>query len=167
MNFRSIVAVSALTLTTISVPASVLAHTKVVASIPAQGATVSSVRNISMTFSEALLGPTVGVSIVMTAMPGMPDHGEMQIRNFTQFFWVSGGLFAEMNIHQIDEICWLKDAWPATAHGIGGRMANKLRPNEMFVIVPARWANNLVPILTAAPDVKGLYEATRTAFHSA
>lgn len=89
MNFRSIVAVSALTLTTISVPASVLAHTKVVASIPAQGATVSSVRNISMTFSEALLGPTVGVSIVMTAMPGMPDHGEMQIRNFTQS-WSDG-----------------------------------------------------------------------------
>lgn len=89
MNFRSIVAVSALTLTTISVPASVLAHTKVVASIPAQGATVSSVRNISMTFSEALLAPTVGVSIVMTAMPGMPDHGEMQIRNFTQS-WSDG-----------------------------------------------------------------------------
>lgn len=89
MNFRSIVAVSALTLTTISVPSSVLAHTKVVASIPAQGATVSSMRNISMTFSEALLAPTVGVSIVMTAMPGMPDHGEMQIRNFTQS-WSDG-----------------------------------------------------------------------------
>ncbi|HNS21775.1 MAG TPA: hypothetical protein PKH24_14820, partial [Sedimentisphaerales bacterium] len=25
-----------------------------------------------------------------------------QIRNFTHFLWVSGGLFAEMNIHQID-----------------------------------------------------------------
>ena len=49
-----------------------------------------------------------------------------------------------------------------TTGDFGGRMANKLRPNEMFVIVPARWANNLVPILTAAPDVKGLYEATRT-----
>jgi predicted dehydrogenase len=35
-----------------------------------------------------------------------------QIRNFTHFLWVSGGLFAEMNIHQIDEICWIKDAWP-------------------------------------------------------
>jgi predicted dehydrogenase len=44
-----------------------------------------------------------------------------QIRHFTDFFWVSGGLFAEMNIHQIDEICWLKDAWPVSAHGIGGR----------------------------------------------
>ena len=29
-----------------------------------------------------------------------------------------------MNIHQIDEICWLKGDWPVTAHGIGGRAAN-------------------------------------------
>lgn len=47
-----------------------------------------------------------------------------QIRHFTDFIWVSGGLFAEMNIHQIDEICWLKDAYPVTAHGIAGRAAN-------------------------------------------
>jgi len=41
-----------------------------------------------------------------------------QIRNFTHFLWVSGGLFAEMNIHQIDEICWIKGALPISAHGI-------------------------------------------------
>jgi predicted dehydrogenase len=47
-----------------------------------------------------------------------------QIRNFVHFLWVSGGLFAEMNIHQIDEICWIKDAWPVTAHAVAGRAAN-------------------------------------------
>ena len=47
-----------------------------------------------------------------------------QIRNFTHFFWVSGGLYAEMNIHQIDELCWIKDACPVSAHGVGGRAAN-------------------------------------------
>ncbi|MBM3880754.1 MAG: Gfo/Idh/MocA family oxidoreductase [Verrucomicrobia bacterium] len=47
-----------------------------------------------------------------------------QIRNFVHFYWVSGGLFAEMNIHQIDELCWLKDAWPVSAHGVGGRAAH-------------------------------------------
>ena len=47
-----------------------------------------------------------------------------QIRHFTDFLWVSGGLFAEMNIHQIDEICWLKDAYPVAAHGIAGRAAH-------------------------------------------
>lgn len=44
-----------------------------------------------------------------------------QIRNFTQFLRVSGGLFAEMDIHQIDELCWLADQWPATARAFGGR----------------------------------------------
>jgi predicted dehydrogenase len=56
--------------------------------------------------------------------PATEKELHWQIRNFTHFFWVSGGLFAEMNIHQIDEICWLKDAWPVSAHGIGGRAVN-------------------------------------------
>ncbi len=47
-----------------------------------------------------------------------------QIRNFTSFPWVSGGLFAEMNIHQIDELCWLKGDYPVIARGIGGRKFN-------------------------------------------
>jgi predicted dehydrogenase len=46
---------------------------------------------------------------------------EYQVRNFTNFFWVSGGLYAEMHIHQIDEICWIKGEWPISAHGVGGR----------------------------------------------
>jgi predicted dehydrogenase len=44
-----------------------------------------------------------------------------QLRNFVHFLWVSGGLFAEMNIHQIDEICWVMDDYPVTAHAVGGR----------------------------------------------
>jgi predicted dehydrogenase len=62
-----------------------------------------------------------------------------QIRNFTRFFWVSGGLFAEMNIHQIDEICWLKDDWPATAHGIGGRAANSTDRGQGFDSISIEW----------------------------
>lgn len=57
---------------------------------------------------------------------------------------------------------WFDDNVIITTGDFGGRMANKLKPSEMFVIVPARWAPNLVSILAAAPDVKGLYEATRT-----
>lgn len=62
-----------------------------------------------------------------------------QIRNFTRFFWVSGGLFAEMNIHQIDEICWLKDDWPATAHGIGGRIAESPNHSQGFDSISIEW----------------------------
>jgi predicted dehydrogenase len=40
-----------------------------------------------------------------------------------QFLWSSGGIFIELMIHQIDECFWIKDAWPASAHGVGGRFA--------------------------------------------
>lgn len=69
------------------------------------------------------------------------DYNELlwQIRNFTRFFWVSGGLFAEMNIHQIDEICWLKDDWPVSAIGIGGRMANSPNRGQGFDSIAIEW----------------------------
>jgi predicted dehydrogenase len=54
---------------------------------------------------------------------GTPDL-EWQLRNFTKFFWVSGGLWSEMDIHQIDEICWLMGDHPTNAHGVGGRAFN-------------------------------------------
>lgn len=38
-----------------------------------------------------------------------------------QFMWSSGGIFIELMIHQIDECFWIKNAWPVTAHGVGGR----------------------------------------------
>ena len=47
-----------------------------------------------------------------------------QIGRRTSFLWASGSLFDELTIHQIDEICWLKDGWPVAAHGIGGRAAD-------------------------------------------
>ncbi len=75
----------------------------------------------------------------MGTKPEGYDELLWQIRNFTRFFWVSGGLFAEMNIHQIDEICWLKDAWPVTAHGIGGRMANSLNHGQGFDSMHVEW----------------------------
>ena len=62
-----------------------------------------------------------------------------QIRNFVRFFWVSGGLFAEMNIHQIDEICWLKGDVPALARGIGGRASAKTDYGQGFDSFSIEW----------------------------
>ncbi|MFW6170678.1 MAG: Gfo/Idh/MocA family protein [Planctomycetota bacterium] len=76
---------------------------------------------------------------VMGPKPKGYDELLWQIRNFTRFFWVSGGLFAEMNIHQIDEICWLKGDWPATAHGIGGRIANSPNHGQGFDSISIEW----------------------------
>ncbi len=40
-----------------------------------------------------------------------------------QFLWSSGGVFIELMIHQIDECFWIKDSFPVSAHGVGGRLA--------------------------------------------
>ncbi|MDZ7615656.1 MAG: gfo/Idh/MocA family oxidoreductase [Patescibacteria group bacterium] len=47
-----------------------------------------------------------------------------QIRRSPHFLWASSGRFIGLMVHQIDECCWIKDAWPVSAHGVGGRTAN-------------------------------------------
>ncbi len=44
-----------------------------------------------------------------------------QIKNFHAFLWASGGAFSDFLIHNIDECCWMKNAWPVKAEGAGGR----------------------------------------------
>ena len=44
-----------------------------------------------------------------------------QIDRFHAFLWASGGAFSDFLIHNIDEACWMKDAWPVRAKGSGGR----------------------------------------------
>ncbi|MEK9984536.1 MAG: gfo/Idh/MocA family oxidoreductase, partial [Opitutae bacterium] len=44
-----------------------------------------------------------------------------QIRRFHSFLWLSGGSFSDFFIHNIDECCWMKNAWPVKAQGQGGR----------------------------------------------
>ncbi len=55
--------------------------------------------------------------------PFKRDQNELlwQIRRPYFFMWVSSGWFIEMMIHQVDECCWIKDGWPVSAHGLGGR----------------------------------------------
>ncbi len=73
--------------------------------------------------------------------PRPPQEKELfwQIRNFIRFHWVAGGLWAEMDIHQIDEICWIKDAYPVSAHGIGGRAANSTDCSQNLDSFSVEW----------------------------
>lgn len=80
-------------------PTVALAHARVVASTPAEGATVARPRALSITFSEAMLAPTVAASIVMTAMPGMADHPPMTIRNF-QSAWSNDNRTITLTLRQ-------------------------------------------------------------------
>ena len=45
-----------------------------------------------------------------------------QIKRFHGFMWASGGCYSDFLIHNIDECCWMKDAWPVQAKASGGRL---------------------------------------------
>ncbi len=51
------------------------------------------------------------------------DQSELlfQISRFHSFLWLSGGLFNDFYIHQVDESCWMKGEWPVKCHAVGGR----------------------------------------------
>jgi predicted dehydrogenase len=44
-----------------------------------------------------------------------------QVQRFHSFLWASGGLYSDFYIHNIDECCWMKNAWPVKAEATGGR----------------------------------------------
>jgi len=66
-----------------------------------------------------MAGPTGSAA----ALRKPKDESELlyQIRNFHAFLWASGGAVSDFLIHNIDECCWMKEAWPVEAKGSGGR----------------------------------------------
>jgi predicted dehydrogenase len=58
-----------------------------------------------------------------SSLPKPPGISEVlyQVQRFHSFIWASGGCFSDFYIHHIDELCWMKNAWPVKAHALGGR----------------------------------------------
>lgn len=44
-----------------------------------------------------------------------------QVQKYLSFMWASGGVFHDFVAHNVDECCWMKDAWPVKADGMGSR----------------------------------------------
>ena len=44
-----------------------------------------------------------------------------QVQRYLGFMWASGGVFHDYVAHNVDECCWMKDAWPVRADGQGSR----------------------------------------------
>lgn len=74
-----------------------------------------------LTFLRAyrMAGPTGSAA----APPKPDDMSELmyQIKHFHGFLWLSGGAVSDFLIHNIDESCWMKNAWPVEAKASGGR----------------------------------------------
>lgn len=66
-----------------------------------------------------IAGPTA--SAFSTKKPDGMNELEYQIRRFHSFLWLSGGAVSDFLIHNIDECCWMKNDWPVSAQGFGGR----------------------------------------------
>ncbi|MEQ9412010.1 MAG: Gfo/Idh/MocA family oxidoreductase [Fuerstiella sp.] len=66
-----------------------------------------------------MAGPTGSAA----APPKPDDMSELmyQIKHFHGFLWLSGGAVSDFLIHNIDESCWMKNAWPVEAKASGGR----------------------------------------------
>ncbi|MCA9042654.1 MAG: gfo/Idh/MocA family oxidoreductase, partial [Planctomycetaceae bacterium] len=67
-----------------------------------------------------MAGPT-GSAATGPKPENMSSELLYQISRFHGFLWASGGGFSDFLIHNIDESCWMKDAWPVQADGSGGR----------------------------------------------
>jgi predicted dehydrogenase len=59
--------------------------------------------------------------------PRQPGQTEMeyQMRNWYYFNWLCGDHIVEQHIHNLDVINWLKNAYPVSAQGMGGREVRK------------------------------------------
>src|SRR4051812_32224760 len=69
-------------------------------------------------------------SMASTAKPEGESDLAFQIRRFHSFLWASGGCYSDFYIHHIDQLCWMKNAWPVSAQALGGRH-NKKNPEGL------------------------------------
>jgi predicted dehydrogenase len=54
-----------------------------------------------------------------------------QIRNYSCFTWLNGSFLLDWLIHNLDVCSWVKDAWPVSAQGQGGRQVRD-QPDQLF-----------------------------------
>jgi myo-inositol 2-dehydrogenase / D-chiro-inositol 1-dehydrogenase len=54
-----------------------------------------------------------------------------QIQNYSNYTWLNGSFLLDWLIHNLDVCCWVKDAWPVSAQGQGGRQVRN-EPDQLF-----------------------------------
>jgi hypothetical protein len=67
------------------------------------------------------MGPKVAGSLALALVFGVVFAGVYL--HFRASLWASGGAFSDFLIHNIDECCWIKNAWPVEAKASGGLAA--------------------------------------------
>jgi len=121
MSFRLSAPLAAAALT-LSVPA--LAHVKIASASPAQGSTANAPKTVVLNFSDSVLPAKTSVQLIMTAMPGHANHGEMPIRNFVPV-WSNGNKTLTLNLRQPLRTGTYEARWQS-AGADGHKMAGKI-----------------------------------------
>lgn len=59
--------------------------------------------------------------------PRQPGMSELayQISNYSCFTWLNGSFMVDWLIHNIDVCCWVKNDWPTSVQGMGGRQVRQ------------------------------------------
>jgi predicted dehydrogenase len=59
--------------------------------------------------------------------PKTPGMNELayQIANYSCFTWLNGSFIVDWLIHNIDVCCWVKNDWPVSVQGMGGRQVRR------------------------------------------
>jgi predicted dehydrogenase len=62
-----------------------------------------------------------------------PNTSELahQIANYSCYTWLNGSFIVDWLIHNIDVCCWVKDAWPVSVQGTGGRQVRTAK-DQLF-----------------------------------
>jgi predicted dehydrogenase len=62
--------------------------------------------------------------------PGMKELA-YQITNYSNFTWLNGSFMVDWLIHNLDVCCWIKNGWPISVQGMGGRQVRQ-EPDQLF-----------------------------------
>jgi predicted dehydrogenase len=71
-----------------------------------------------------------GTVKTITRDPAWSELG-YQIANYSNFTWLNGSFIVDWLIHNIDVSCWVKNAWPVSVQGMGGRQVHD-DPDQLF-----------------------------------
>jgi predicted dehydrogenase len=66
-----------------------------------------------------------GAGVAPQPRTGRESELEHQLRNWQLFPWLSGDAVVEQLVHNIDVINWLKNDYPVSANGMGGRAVRR------------------------------------------
>lgn len=126
MRIPALLAALALAATT---PATALAHVELSASTPAAGSEAKAPKTVTLSFTQPVDPASTAVALVMTAMPGVANHGEMPIRNFTAD-WSEDGRTVTLNLRKPLPAGSYEVRWQAAAadgHAMSGTVAFAVR----------------------------------------